>query len=320
MKYAPEYRCGLSNHLPMAMVALRRLGATRERMDAFEAAYAKRLVPAASAQASTDPARSEAWPPAARGIESHATVAAQIHAEIARLGAAAVLRALLPSLMAGAGAAAFHGLIRTAYAVESGDDAELAEGLAYWTVRHLPLGPLATTEGTLTVDAWAGALARKLSPSQAGDRLIFEDMHAVSMQPRFATVASGLAVDVGTLRALSRWAAVHYVRSADFTVLHLVTSAHAMRLVLPFAGDATRALRWYAQAWAAALASVPATASQPLASLPPLWPVTVDRALASDNDHVVKLVHTCREEAAHYGDADGLYRAVAARATRPACA
>ena len=322
-KYAPEYRGGLSNHLPMALLALRRLGATRERMDAFEAVYAARLEPAARVASASGHARCATWPPAARGIEAHACVAAQIDAEIARRGAEDVLHELLPSLMRGVGAAAFHGLIRTAYAVESGDDAELSEGLAYWTVRRLPLGPLATTVGTLPVDAWATALARELAPPQAGDRLIFEDMHEVSTQPRFAAVASALAADGATLHALTRWAAAHYVRSADFTVLHLVTSAHAMRLVLPFAGDATTALRWYAQAWAAAMVTVPTLAPQPLeqsaaTALP--WAVIVERALNSDNDHAIKLVHTCREEAAHYGDADGLYRAVAARATRPACA
>jgi hypothetical protein len=32
------------------------------------------------------------------------------------------------------------------------------------------------------------------------------------------------------------------------------------------------------------------------------WPAIVDRARASNDDHVIKLVHSCREEAAVHGE------------------
>ena len=41
-----EYGGGLSNHMPMALVALQGLGASDARLDAFAASYRRRLAPA----------------------------------------------------------------------------------------------------------------------------------------------------------------------------------------------------------------------------------------------------------------------------------
>ena len=57
------------------------------------------------------------------------------HDAVACDGAHTTLRESLPDLMPGVAAAALHGVIRTAHAVESGHAGELAEALAYWAWR-----------------------------------------------------------------------------------------------------------------------------------------------------------------------------------------
>ena len=59
-----EYGNGLSNHLPMAALALHRLGAPPARLQAWAEAYAAQLEPAPPAQA---------WPAFRRAARSAAT-------------------------------------------------------------------------------------------------------------------------------------------------------------------------------------------------------------------------------------------------------
>ena len=138
---------GLSNHLPMALAALKRLGADDERLAAFAARYSQRLrpAPAPAEWPAGEPWRARlgqpgAWP-AYRHLFLHWLVTES---------ADAVLQQTVPTLIAGCGGAAFHGLIRTAYAVQSGHGQELADALAYWACRWLDLGAPPPSSGTGT--------------------------------------------------------------------------------------------------------------------------------------------------------------------------
>ena len=132
-----EYGGGLSNHRPMALLALARLGATEAQLNAFAQTYSRRLQaapphspwPAGDAWASRLGERG-AWP-AYRDLFGEWLL--HEHSRD-------VLSQTLPRLMQGCGAAAFHGLIRTAYAVQASRRQELADALAYWACRWLDLG------------------------------------------------------------------------------------------------------------------------------------------------------------------------------------
>ena len=79
----------------------------------------------------------------------------------------------------------------------------------------------------------------------------------------------------------------------------MVTGLRALRVLLPWVGDADAALREVVPAFTAAYLSA---AIRP-AALPPIpameWPTVVQRAIASDDDHVIKLVHACHGAARH---------------------
>ena len=111
-----EYAGGLSNHRPMALLALARLGAPASRLEAFAQRYARRLQAAPPPQAwpAGEPwdrrlGQRQAWPQYRDFFRQ----------QLRRQGRPSLLRQVLPRLMQGCGAAAFHGLIRVAYAAPS---------------------------------------------------------------------------------------------------------------------------------------------------------------------------------------------------------
>lgn len=294
-RFDAEYGASLSNHLPMALVALARLGASDERLAEFAQRYAARLhaAPAPEPWPAGDAWRAHlghprAWP----------AYRALFRDWLRHEGAADVLAQTLPVLMAGVGAAAFHGPIRAAYALAANHADELADALAYWACRWFPLGAPAASGSVADPAVLLPAL--DLADELPDAALISQRMASAAAHPRFAPVADRLHVDLrSTLPRLAHLAAERYAAGADFTVLHLVTSAHAMQVLLPWLDDddtaRREALAHYARAWLAGWATRPAhdAAQPPLAVLP--WPEIVARALESDDDHAIKLVDSCRE-------------------------
>lgn len=289
-----EYDGGLANHLPMALVALHGLGASDDRLSAYATSYAVRLRPA----------------PPARGWEAGAAWASRLGEGplawsayrdlfgqwLRHERAESVLRQLLPRLAEGVGAAAFHGLIRTAYAVQAKHLGELVDALAYWACTWQPLWALPAAQGRETDPE---VLLRRLRAGTSTRRLISERIADAAAEPALRRAVAALAIDERTLPQLARLSAFAYAGSANFTVLHLVTSAHALRLLLPFVNEPLMAVRWYWQAWATAVVAA-AIRRKPEPWLFP-WERIVEAALDSDDDHVIKLVYSCREQAKVYG-------------------
>jgi hypothetical protein len=309
-RFDAEYAGGLSNHLPMALVALKRLGADDEHLNAFATRYGHRLqaAPAAAPWPAGDPWPSRlgeraAWP-------AYRTLFAEW---LDWEGAASVLSQVLPVLMPGCGAAAFHGLIRTAHALQAGHAGELADGLAYWACRWLPLGAAGPAPARRVRDpaVLLARMQRSMRQPLPERGLIFERLQDVAALPAFAPAVAALRVDSGSLERLARHAAQLYVGGGSFTVLHLVTSAHALRCIeaagagrAPLCGD-----YWPAYA-AGVVASPPCDTTDAAAPWP--WSALVAAAIASDDEHRIKLVDSCLEHERVYGA--GPWQAAATRA------
>lgn len=308
LAFEPEYGSGLSNHLPMALGALHALGAGPDRLEAFARSYAVRLrlrAPRAAAAPGTG-----GW----GCIEQLPALERGMAAALTGDGVDAALRSLLPRLLPGAAAAAFHGLIRVAYAVQAGHAGELAAALAYWAARYRELPADAAGGAPLPLGPWLAALARLPAPAPGG--LIVDRMAAVAANPGFRDLGDRLALDEATLPGLSRFAACAWLATRSFTVLHLVTSGHALRLLRPWLPSQEAAARAYVRAYTAALvasgADVAAIDRSPRLAPALDWPEIARRACASDDDHAIKLVYSCRELADD--DRDPVYQAVAALA------
>ena len=293
-----EYQGDLSNHRPMALVALAHLGASDEHLRSYAERYSQRLAaappalnwPAGQAWAQ-DLGQRPAWP-----------IYRDLFMQWLRHEYAGdVLRQAVPVLMQGCGAAAFHGLIRTAYAMQAAHRQELADALAYWACRWLDLGG-GPVEGA---QADPEPLLQRLRqvPSQAG--LIFQRMQVAAAQTPLQATVKRLQVNEQTLPRLAVLAAQAYAASGNFIALHLVTSAHAARVVLAELEPEDRllALQPY---WRAYAAAVCVAGMRPLPAAPLLpWPAIVSRALVSEDDHVIKLVHSCREQERVLGGVHG---------------
>ena len=286
-RYSAEYGGGLASHLPMALLALHRLGATDVRLREFAAFYARRLSPKPA-----DEARH-----VAHFEES-------LHAR----GRDELLAETLPRLTPAIGSAAFHGLIRTAYAVDSGDDVDLPDGLAYWEATYEELGgPEGDPRFDTATEAFAALRDDERLPRQFSGRLISGAMKGAAAHPQFADYLR--PIRNLTLEDLARCAVSVYVATGDFTALHLVTGCHATRVLQPWL-DAS-ALQHLALAMLAGYAAIGRPAYDvPLVDEAPEWDALAARAIASNDDHDLKLVYSAREEEAQYGW--GLHRKAAA--------
>jgi len=327
-----EYGHNLASHLPMALVALNRLGADQMRLAAFAERYSRRLHPAPPAAVWPG---GDAWPSRLGDPGAWPAYRALFSEWFDHEGAPSVLPQVLPRLMQGVGAAAFHGPIRVAYALAAGHSHELADALAYWACRWFSVAPSlsrAVAQRARPVGA-AAALGALRMPPMPGS-LIADRMALASEHPAFSRcVAAGRpavrteAQVAQSLRTLAELAATLYAASGNFTVLHLVTSAHAVRMLLPWLDDADSpgALVDYWAAYvagcvasgldlAAALntAEVPTAAAAAAAQALRAWSALVEAAVASDDDHLIKIVDVCCEQERHYGGP--LWQAAASRA------
>jgi hypothetical protein len=309
---------GLTNHLPMALVAKAELGATRNELERFTVKYRRRLVPTTDA---TRHLTRSTWRSAIGVNDAYVDLVDYFDHEIDENGVEETLRTHLDDLVDGVSGAAFHGVIRLAYALDVASSPRVSTGLAYFAASAMTLGPLddgtATSVdpeillGDLATDPWW-----RIDDSA---RNIGARMRLIADHPEFANVAASLVVDEKTPDRLAAAALRLYASTDDFTALHGVTGLEAISHLRPYVNDVERLDRATFQALAAAYLSIGAPAIWSANRLSELVDeVTLDesdvaaRAAFSDDEHVAKIVFSSRRLNAVTGDP--LYLAVAERA------
>ncbi len=316
--YDAEYGDGLSNHLPMAWLALARLGADEARLREWGAQYVLRRALHPARVREPWPAgdawtgrlgRRRAWPIYLDLFEQW----------LAHEGASAVLPQVMPAVLPGVAAAAFHGLIRTAAGVQAGHAGEVAQGLAHWAVWHQPLGPMPlVSPNSKHAEADPAVLLRRLRAGSSGASLISARIDAAAADGEVSRVAGRLIVDEGTPERLARAAAFAYAETGNFTALHLVTGTQAMRVLARFVDEGEARLAAWRCYWQAFAHGVVGAQLRPIAQqaaqAPVLreWPALVALARQAQDEHFIKLVDACREEERCYGGDD--WRRAASRA------
>jgi len=312
----------LSNHLPMALVALDRLGASDARLEEFARAYERRLAPIPDA---VPIAGFDDWLAARGRPDAYGALRRYFDEAIAQRGAEDVVRTHLARLIDGLAGAAFHGLIRLAYALDVRSDARIAAGLAYLSEVHQPLGARGRTE------AWTSdpmAALRRLADVTVLSQLarganIGQRMRQVASHPSFSGVIDWLAVTPATPAALTDAATALYAATDDFTALHGLTASHAVHVITPYVEDRGALCSYWFQGLAAAYVTIgaprlvePARALAPWLEAPPAWEHVAAAATTSDDEHVCKLVYSAHE--LDVEASNPLLLAVAARQARVA--
>ncbi|MGA8806727.1 MAG: questin oxidase family protein [Thermoanaerobaculia bacterium] len=297
-RFSTTYGAGFFNHLPMALLALERLGGDDARLREFATFYAKRL----RLQAPSEPLPNDDWREALGQRRYEFALAAEFDRT---RSTPALLHDVVPHLTAGLASEAFHGAIRVAYAVDSGDDVDVAPALAAWVTGFSEFGGAAAeTKFVSAADAFAVLADDDRFATTIEGRSIDARLARVNALPAFADYRA--AIENITLADLAMIAARIFITTGDFVALHLVTACHAVRVLQPFL--APSALDILANAMLAAYVAI---------GRPPLATTFIDdgsdlasRASKSDDDHDLKLVYCCLQEEAHYKS--GLHRTAAA--------
>jgi len=308
---------GLTNHLPMALVAKERLGADADELIRFATAYSSRIAPLSDPE---NRLNEKTWQSAIGQSAAAADLRSYFVRLITEVGTDEALRTHLPALLPGVGGAGFHGVIRLSYAIEVSSPSRIAAGMAYLAEVGRPLGQLVpgdvTTQDPMKVFFDVSKSSEwSVPPSQ---KTIDEEMRIVAHSEHFNGVVSSLEITEDTEEKLAEAALHVFASSNDFTALHGVTGLAAISSIRPWIDDGDLVSRFAFQALTAAYLSIGA---------PPLWsPNRLDefvgsnksdpkevRAVASlsDDEHVSKLVYTANE--CWERTNDPLYLAVAAR-------
>ena len=306
---------GTTNHCPMALHALTEMGADEARLNDFFAYWLRdKALPASPVSGLAD----EGQDPEARFSQLRADFSGKVAKEGWQpLFAQIVAQGISPA------SGAFHPMIRLACAIENGHQGEQAAALAAWHCKplHLPQGLGAPCPD---LPALLARLHETLGGWHSNLRWITARLRQVAEMPSFVqALPNSLARQKLTqkhdgpddlLGTLAELALALYWQTRDFTVLHLVTGTRAASLIAaqlgePLRGDFIRLL-WQGVAAAYVTVGAPALGAPRWPDLGAIsWQQVTTLAIASDDDHCIKLVHTCWRERA----VSPHYLAVAAR-------
>lgn len=310
--YGAVYARGLSNHLPMNLFSLYRLGASDEAIQSFHDDYVGRLQPrqsAGRAGATVTAATIKDWLGRREGNEE---LFQFFRAELSSRGRAGFLAHYLPEFMPGVAAAAFHPLIRLGFALEMDDDDEIAESFAAWSLPYTQLPEPQAVRSAPFADAVAAAAAISIPKKEIAAPGIVSRAAKAATHPTFqAQIAVPGEL---SLRGIAQTVLRIYLAKPTFAHLHLVTSCHALRVVAehyPRPAEEPRPIpsEWLRPYWFAMWAVYVseggtgiADITAPLPESVPNWPDLAARACAAADDHTNKFVYSCQQEAIAYGD------------------
>jgi hypothetical protein len=310
----------LANHLPMILVALDRLGASRERLEAWYETYreANHLTRIPDPVA---PINEQNWEAALGDRAREADYRKFFAGEVARLGVADAIQTYLPRLTQGVAASATHALMRLAYGVLEKDPQEVGVALAYWATCYLPL-PAATgaepkTDDPAEVLAGIGAIEGVHDYVPETD-LLWHSIRAVGALPRFRPVVDWLAFGPDAPRRMAATSLALFVGTMDFAAVHAVTGLHWVRLVSAGLKDKEPLYRAFWQVIASLVPKIgfpslpsPAEIERMRRREAPPWSAIKEAAIRSDDEHDISLTFSCLQEEEIWNDP--LYRVAAAR-------
>jgi hypothetical protein len=306
----------------MILIALDRLGASRQRLQAYFEVYRAlhHLVPIDVPKEGC--ISSMSWQTYLGERAFEADMRAFFAAEVKRLGVESTLREYVPKLELGVAASALHALMRVAYGNFSEDGDEIGVGLAYWACTYLPLGDpevsVPTTTEPLDILLNLRACLNRRPPKSEID-LLWHFMRDLARMPEFCAVPGALQIRSNTLAKLRGASLILLASTMTFEALHAVTGCHWLRMLGPEISAAPRLLSAFWTAVAAVYPKIgmplPLDADQinALRNIPgiPNWADIASVAVERDDEHDISLTFSAREEwqLTH----DRLYQVVAAK-------
>jgi hypothetical protein len=295
-----------SNHLPMALIALERMGASDEQLQNFYNGHNKHL------EKHIDNGLRINKENFNQHIGDHDSSYAYLlffENEINNNSIETVLATYLPMLSSGIAAHLLHGLIRSAYGYEAQSTSEVAAGLAYLASHYLPIEKI---KG----EATSNQVNEVLNNIHNNKQLQAVTFSSGSFPQAFAKLAklsafnemiATLKIDNSSVQQLAETALKLLQEGDDLISLHLVTSTQALRTLLPLLKkeDQEKLIRYYWQAFAAIYIKLgmPEINSDDKSNASELsWDEIKKLACQNSDAHVIKLTYSCFLHAQTYSD------------------
>lgn len=277
-QHGPHYGGHLSDHLPMALLAMWANGAGQDALASYATRYRQRLDP---------PVQHVRRPPtqiagAVGDVGAYGSLLAYFDREVARAGTRATLENWLPRLLSGWVRFAFHPVIRLAYGIRFDVASEIVAGLAY----------LASAGPDPALQALADGARHGDEPLSAPP---FPPLNEPFERRYNATVASGalaerVVVVPDNRCRLAELSLAVFNDTHDFFALHMVTGTHALAVC----ADAI-------DMEADGLLSAGLLAAYITVGAPRFDPAAEPRPASIDDEHDAKLAFACADLARSLG-------------------
>lgn len=269
--YGPLHGARLTNHLPMAQIALWKMGATEDYIKSYSQNYlAKwkiRPVPI-SAQ------KIVKLEDALGKEESYCLYVIFFKQKIYKDGVEKTLKESLDLLSKGLASGLFHGLIRIAYGLEADSVDEICRGLAFYASIYHETN---FSEKTVAPQDLPAAL---FSYHQNDDEEFYMS----------GTIEEKEAALAETLSQM-------YLSTGNFIVLHTITGFHALMVLKHHYSDFDDVLNRYTVCVQRAIRKLPKQIYIKIALTDALhdWNKLHEHAIESIDAHTIKFVYTCHE-------------------------
>ena len=249
-QWSAEFPFFLANHLPMILVALHRMGASDERLEAYCQIY--RAERARSRSRTDGEITRHNWREFLGQREREGDYRAFFTGEVARLGATPAAVRYLPELMPGhrgerAPCLHAHGLCDDDRQRRGNRESRSAIGRRPISRSALRRAPAPTTDDPAEVLAFMYGPAAFRQVETERD-LLWHFMRAIAFKPEFAPVVDLMAIGPETHDRVARCSLALYAATLDFCALHAVTGTHWLRLIAPRTPDRAAPLRYFWQA------------------------------------------------------------------------
>lgn len=312
---------GINNHVPMVLIALYRLGASSAIMNRYVEKFDLSEATPPPGAAHADLITRNNWK-YRLGQGAFSAWVDFFDEWISQTSMDAVLHVAVPVLMSGVCAAAYHALLRLAYALDYGSRDEVVFSLSYWSVEFYP-GPDFDAEATpVEPEAQFDEIIKaasnlQIKPVNSIDGRLHQVYQFRDIAHRWKPVRIS---DSNPLEKMSALILQIFSTSQHFTLLHALTSCQAMRRVLPYLKDHERSLSAYwhsvCAAYVTVLRSKFETGRDTVPNCQMQWEDIFAAAASSEDsmEHIVKLCYTSWLESGHYHRTE--YLALACRETR----
>ena len=279
LEFDPHYLPSMnSDHLPMTLCAMTRLGASDSSLLAYRDDYSKILRPIEVVSATTD------WKTTVGRVEEYPALRAYMLEEVKHRGIHATIAEYLPEYIGSLAFDAFHPLIRLAYAIDAKHPGEVANALAYWIVSHRDV-----RTDTDRVVSLKDELQRQV---ESGPIRFPDARFAAGLRQLIANNAYPAGV-AGSFQECAASSLDVYRSTRNFFALHMVTATQAARTIAGLI-DETEVLSALTGSLLAAHLVVGSPAFERALPLP--VPEYLDR------EHTYKYAYACSVEYREYGD------------------